>query len=241
MLTQISDTYSVTVVLLRDKLRIARDKAGLSQADVARQLGIASSAVSQWETGDTEPAKKRLPLLAQIFGVSINYFLESTQPVQEASGTEVTEAASVPENLPPESQMPRDVPIYGVAAANEEDGAFNMEAEIVDYGRRPPAMATARDLYGLFVASDSMEPVYRRGDLIYVRRRLPPRPGDDVIVQIAPERDGEQPACFVKRLKRRTADRIIVEQFNPPKDIQFPVNKVIAVHRVLTLGEVLGS
>lgn len=223
---------------LGDRLRAARELVGLDQAEVARQLGIAASAVSQWEAGKTTPAKKHFPWLARLYKVEQAYLLDDGA----AGGAPPPEvSAPIPIDFPAERGMPRDVPIYGVAAANETDGSFNIEATIVDYGRRPPALTAARDVYGLFVASDSMEPVYRRGDLVYVRRRLPPRPGDDVIIQIAAVIDGDQPAAFIKRLVRRHADRVVVEQFNPPRELEFAADVVIALHRVLTLGEVLGT
>lgn len=219
--------------LLPARLRAAREGANLNQQQVAERLGIKASAVSQWEGGETRPAQKRLPLLANIYGVNINYFFEDIP-------SEVTPA--FPVELPAAGQWPRDVPIYGVTAAgHEDDDSFNVDSEIVDYGRRPPALSSARDLYGLYIASDSMEPAYQRGDLVYVRRRTPPRPGDDVIIQLLPRSPGDQPPSLIKRLVRRTADRLIVEQHNPPRQIELPVERIIAVHRVIRLGDALGT
>lgn len=219
-----------------DKFREAREEVGLDQADIARQLGISASSVSQWEGGKTHPSKKHWPALCVMLKVDPSFFLDIT-PVIESDVS-----APVETSLPAAAEMPRDVPIYGLAAAaHRSDGALNMLPGIVDRGRRPPALSAARDLYGLFIASDSMEPVYRRGDLVYVRSRLQPRIGDDVIIQVASPNDGDQPACFIKRLVRRTADRIIAEQFNPPQQIEFAVSEVIAIHRVLTMGEALGT
>lgn len=218
-----------------EKFRVAREAAGLDQAQIARQLNIQPSSVSQWEGGKTHPSKKHWPTLAILLRVDPAFFYESGAVAAEVS-------APVAAELPPAAEMPRDVPIYGLAAAaDRRDGALNMLPGIVDRGRRPPALAAARDLYGLFIASDSMEPVYRRGDLIYVRSRLQPRIGDDVIIQVVPETEGDQPACFIKRLVRRTADRLIAEQFNPPQQIEFAMAEVIAIHRVLTMGEALGT
>jgi len=222
------------------KLRIARVSAGLDQKDVAAAFKIKPSAVSQWETGETSPARKRLPALAVMYNVPIEYFFEDAPAPAVPPQNEVSEP--IPVNLPGFANMPRDVPIYGATTAGgPDDGAFNMAAEIIDYGRRPPALANAQDLYGLYVASGSMEPVYRRGDLVYVRRRIPPRQGDDVILQIKPDQPGEQPRCFIKRLVRRTATQIVVEQFNPPGQIEYPIDRVYEMHRVMTMAEVLGT
>lgn len=236
-MTAISTPYIIAGVEPYEKLRAIRKAAGITQAEIARRLGIDPAAVSQWESGKTRPDGARLPLLATILGQSMSFFVEPAEPHPQP---EVTGPIVAP--YPPEATMPRNVPIRGAAAAGDEaDGIFNVSADIIDYGRRPPSLSAARDVYGLYVASDSMDPAHRRGDLIYVRTQLPPRPGDDVIIQIAPASPGDQPGCFLKRLVRRTADRIIVQQFNPPREFSFPVAAVMAIHRVLTATEILGT
>ena len=42
---------------LTDRIRTAREEAGLSQADVAKALRISASAVTQWEQGSTKNIK----------------------------------------------------------------------------------------------------------------------------------------------------------------------------------------
>lgn len=53
----------------------ARKKAGLSQADVAENLGVSSAAVCQWETGRTVPDSRKLPRIAELFGCTIDELL----------------------------------------------------------------------------------------------------------------------------------------------------------------------
>lgn len=53
----------------------ARKKAGLSQDAVAKQLGVSSAAVCQWETGKTEPRAKLLPKIANAYGCTIDDLL----------------------------------------------------------------------------------------------------------------------------------------------------------------------
>jgi transcriptional regulator with XRE-family HTH domain len=227
---------------LGEILREAIDAAGLTQREVARVLGIEASAVSQWISNKTKPNPKYIPRLSILLKLDPAIFLRDAGPMLSL-GTETEVRGSHPVHMPPEAQMPRDVPIHGVAAASDDldNGAFNLEAGIIDYGRRTPALMNARDLYGLYVATDSMEPVYRRGTLLYVRTRLPARPGDDIIIQLKPERDGDQPPAFVKRLVSRTASKITVEQFNPPGQIEIPADRIYEIHRVLRPEEILGS
>ena len=57
---------------LGKKIRQLRFKAGLTQEQLAEQLGIGPQAVSKWENAVAMPDITTLPLLAEIFGVSID-------------------------------------------------------------------------------------------------------------------------------------------------------------------------
>lgn len=49
-----------------------REKAELSQIDVAESLGVTQGAVSQWEKGESNPSADKLPELAKILGCTID-------------------------------------------------------------------------------------------------------------------------------------------------------------------------
>lgn len=56
------------VMLIRQK----RENANLSQADLAIQMGVARSAVANWETEAALPRTRQLPDLARVLGCSID-------------------------------------------------------------------------------------------------------------------------------------------------------------------------
>ena len=60
-------------MILRDKLIVLRDKAGISQMTLAEQLGVSRQAVSRWESGDATPSMDKLKTLAKIYGVSLDW------------------------------------------------------------------------------------------------------------------------------------------------------------------------
>ena len=62
---------------LREKLIVSRNKAGLSQMELAERLGVSRQAVSRWESGDTTSVDK-LKTLARIYGVSLDWLLGDT-------------------------------------------------------------------------------------------------------------------------------------------------------------------
>ena len=49
-----------------------RKKKGLSQADLAKQLGVTFQAVSKWETARSAPDISLLPKMADIFGCTLD-------------------------------------------------------------------------------------------------------------------------------------------------------------------------
>ena len=57
---------------LGKKIRQLRFKAGLTQEQLADRLGIGAQSVSKWENAVAMPDITTLPLLAEIFGVSID-------------------------------------------------------------------------------------------------------------------------------------------------------------------------
>ena len=58
-----------------EKLTMLRKKNGMSQEDLADQLGVSRQAISRWELGSTMPDAPNLLKLSSLFGVSIDYLL----------------------------------------------------------------------------------------------------------------------------------------------------------------------
>lgn len=61
----------------KDTLLDLREKAGLSQDELAEKMHVTRQAVSRWETGKTVPNTETLKLLSNFFNVSINTLLGS--------------------------------------------------------------------------------------------------------------------------------------------------------------------
>lgn len=57
------------------RLREARKRAGLTQAELASKIGIGQNTYSYWETGKTKIDNVSLAKLAEILGVSIDYIM----------------------------------------------------------------------------------------------------------------------------------------------------------------------
>lgn len=60
---------------LADRIKALRENAGLTQAEVARTLGISRSGVNAWEMGLSVPSTQYVVELAKKFDVSADYLL----------------------------------------------------------------------------------------------------------------------------------------------------------------------
>jgi len=81
------------------KIRQLRFKAGLTQEQLAGELGISAQSVSKWETGITMPDITLLPLLAGELGVSIDELFDLTA---EQKLHRIEQRMLAEEELPPD-------------------------------------------------------------------------------------------------------------------------------------------
>ena len=82
--------------------------------------------------------------------------------------------------------------------------------------------------YALEISGDSMEPVFRDGDMVVVSPAAPIRRGDRVVVRT---HRGE---VMTKQLARRSARRIELRSLNPAHpDYTFDLTDVAWMHRII--------
>ena len=62
--------------MIADKIKILREKRGITQAELANRLGITRSGVNAWEMGISVPSTQYVVTLAKFFEVSTDYLLD---------------------------------------------------------------------------------------------------------------------------------------------------------------------
>lgn len=149
--------------------------------------------------------------------------------------------------------MARDLPVYGTSlgASREFDGraieqTMLNSGSVIEYRPRPTVLEGKRFAYGLYVQGSSMSPRFEDGEMVFAsdsRASRPAQIGDDVIVYVLdPEEidDGETAcAVLVKRLVRRTATYVELEQFNPACTFKIDAGLIRRIDRVYPWGELL--
>ncbi len=147
------------------------------------------------------------------------------------------------EDAPPRRafQGPRDVPVKGTAVGGGDgDGDFRFNGDDIDWAPRPTGIAGRKGVYALYVQNDSMYPRYRDGARLYVDANRRPAPGDDVVVELHPSEEDGAGSGYIKAFVKQTATTVVVEQFNPPRQIVFEARAVKSLHRVIPQDELLG-
>lgn len=78
---------------LGPRVRVAREAARLSRADLAQRLGVQVKTIAAWERGERTPRASRLAMLAGVTNVSLAWLLEGRESEhQEAQGAAPLEA-----------------------------------------------------------------------------------------------------------------------------------------------------
>ena len=229
-------------------LRSARIAKNLRVKDVAAHVGVTPSAISQWEAGTANPGLNKLTKACDLLGVNLSLVAQLRGgDVDWAAEFEKARLKRAPKEVAPAPEAPqfedivglaRDVPVFGNAVAGE-DADFHLNGTETDRAIRPPGLANAKGIFALYVVNDSMYPAWREGALFYVNPNRTPAIGDDVVIEVEDGPQNEPKPAFLKRLKARRGPTIVVEQFNPPKEIEFSRHSV-RIYRVVPWEEALG-
>lgn len=180
-------------------IRAAREAKGLSQAQLARAIGIKQQSLDSVENGKTARSKFMPEIVAEL----------GLAPEDVGLPKETAEQGFIPASQI--LQPGRDFPIY--SAVEGGPGEIIRSTDPVDWYPRPSPVAHVKEAYGLFVIGESMVPEFDPGDIALINPILPPLPGKPCIFYT--ELHGEARAT-IKRFQRASAAVWHVYQHNPP-------------------------
>ncbi|MGV6847020.1 MAG: helix-turn-helix domain-containing protein [Marinibacterium sp.] len=87
MMDDDDDWFGPDAATFGDRMAGARESAGMSQAQLARRLGVKKATVLAWEEDRSDPRANRLSMMAGILNVSIMWLLTG-----EGEGLDAPEA-----------------------------------------------------------------------------------------------------------------------------------------------------
>lgn len=143
--------------MFREQLKLLRNQKHLSQAQLAKEIGVSSSTIAMWESGEREPKNyETLEIIADFFNVNMELLLTGTI-------------------------APTRIPVLGKVVAGIPLDAIE---DIIDYEEIPHSMAKSGDFFALQIKGDSMEPRIKEGDVVIVRKQPDVESGEVAIVLV---------------------------------------------------------
>lgn len=129
------------------RLRAARGARGLSQDDVASELGVANTSVSEWELNKKMPGVERLPAIKELLKVTLDWLVcGDVNAVMHTGNTVQETAAAYFANVPLTPKSMRAIRMASVFSKLNEpqqkaliDVASNMPLSGDESPRRPAA------------------------------------------------------------------------------------------------------
>lgn len=219
---------------IASRIRKVRSDAGLSQQAFADRLGTATrGAVGNWERGQGIK-RENLQLIADKFRVSFEWLATGREVSNVQNGTHSNETpnALIGDKLTERGEY---IPLYGHAVGGL-DGEFILNGNKLDDILAPPGLSPARGAYAVTCAGDSMEPRYFDGETVFVDPVKRVRRGDFVVAQISNPNVGMPPLAYIKRFIRHNDNELVLEQYNPAKELHFPHGDVVTVHFIVLGG-----
>lgn len=191
---------------------------GLSASGLAKRSGLDATTFN--------PSKRRMPdgRARWPSTESLAKVLDATGASLEMFTSLVTGSATVVSARPQ-----RRIPLLGMAQAGG-DGFFDDAGFPVGGSWDEVSLPEIADpnAYALEIAGDSMEPVFRDGDMVVISPAAPIRRGDRVVARTVA---GE---VMAKQLARRSARRVELKSLNPAhRDHSFDLRDVAWMHRIV--------
>ncbi|HEY7748045.1 MAG TPA: helix-turn-helix transcriptional regulator [Aestuariivirgaceae bacterium] len=178
------------------------EKHGLSPSGLAKKAGLDPTAFN--------PSKRHGPDGRERWPTT-----ESVSKVLASVGTTVDEFVILLTGRKGMEKMRTTIPLIGFAKAGK-GGYFDDAGFPVGSGWDEITVPGVKDLnaYALEISGDSMQPVYRQGDIIIVSPNASIRRGDRVVVRT---KRGE---VMAKILQRQTSKAIELASFNPDHEVK---------------------
>jgi phage repressor protein C with HTH and peptisase S24 domain len=196
-------------------IELLAKKNGMSASGLAKRAGLDPTTFNKSKRVSAD-GKQRWPST------------ESLAKVLSATGSTLADFVNMIDN-PDETGAVKRIPLIGLAQAGSE-GFFDDAGYPTGGGwdEIPFPEVGDQNAYALEISGDSMEPLFREGDIVIVSPAAGVRRGDRVVVKTV---DGE---VMVKQLLRKTSRFLDLQSINPRHENRsIPVEGIDWVHRVV--------
>lgn len=198
--------------MLSKQLKRLRAQQDLTQAGLAKHLGVTQQAVARWESEKSSPDPSMLIRIANLLHVSVDELVGNVDLPSNNEGVKI--------------------PILGSVVAGIPVSAIT---DILGYEEITQQMAHNGKHFALRVKGDSMLPDLKEGDIVIVREQPDVESGSVAIVLI----NGDE--ATVKQVKK-SKDGIVLFGYNTAVyEPHFYTNKEIEELPIQIIGKVVES
>src|SRR5215469_1524713 len=215
-----------------------RETSGLSMQALAERVGTSAQQIDRLEKGKIRLTVDWMIRIGKALAVDPKELMIVDAAAPPSGVKSQPERAEPPQRVPglPPSlhTMPvdlgsPDLPIMGRAQGGSE-GVLMIpnDQRPVDWTYRPPQLRGVSDAFAVFAYDDSMHPMYKNGQTLWIHPHLPVKPGDGVLVI----KRNEQ--ALIKELVRRTKAELVLRQYRPrEEEFALPMREIHAVYRII--------
>lgn len=220
-------------------IKALREQQNLSQADLAERIGTSQPQINRLEHSKRKLSKEWAERLAPALATKPEVLLFGPPDEAEVANSSISNVFELP-NATIRGKLEglgRKIPVYGQAVGGI-DGEFIMNGSILYEVMAPPILSHISGAYAVSISGDSMFPRYADGEIAFIDPKRRVKKGDYVVAQIRLEEHGPLLA-YVKRYLRHTGGEggeLVLDQFNPVKELRFPANTVHSVHFIALAG-----
>ena len=187
--------YVLRMGSLGQRIRGARKRKKLTQADVAKHFRIHRVSVTQWESDDTRPDQDKLPELARLFDISMEELLDDNGP--EMFRSRIVPVRTFDPDIPDEES--RKVPLVGYVRAGATAAYYAQADNPLDWV--DPIADGGKDTVAVQIQGDSLGGLFDTWLIYY----------DEVHSPVTPDLIGK--LCVVALLD----DRVVVKKITRSK------------------------
>lgn len=170
--------------MFSERLKLAMQQAGVTQAQIAKACGIKPPSVHAWLNSNSEPSGNNLLKLSKALNVSGQWLIQGKGSMRDDATEGNVTAAAI---------GGRPIPLIDFVQA----GNWTEVVDSYAMGAGSDYLLTDLELspcaFALQIKGDSMTPDFKEGDRVIIDPDLSPQPGDFVVAK-----NGKEEATFKK-------------------------------------------
>jgi phage repressor protein C with HTH and peptisase S24 domain len=203
-----------------NRIRTWRLKKDWSLQQLADACGTSRAQIDKLERGERRLTVDWMVRLAKALSCLPAELLPDSAGV--SSGEPVPVALTIPARL---------IPVRSAARGGTDQEMF-LEDGPIDHRPCPSFVGHVRDAYAIYVVGDSMAPMYRPGQMLYVNPHRPLTPGRGVVIT------KRNKAVLIKELVRVTPTALVLREYQPvPRDFHLAQAEIAEAHSVVGAEE----